>query len=296
MLRGDLEDSLFQLVNDALDWTTPIPARALTSNLPEIIEVCMALMWLKPAGHVEEITCIACSEPHKEKVRGDRTNGYWHKCLENKRVEITEDEIRQFRFDRDAFCTSLVRAIGGDPRLTSSLANGHLIKLGSTSSADSKGKFLILGLAFKLEGPNAFASVASAMANDYPKGPGLVLVIGPSPINGRTLSGHHFADAAAFFQCKEGDHDIVFESESALQYVFGSESSSKRTGRKKVFDARINQVVSYIFEQGKWPSKKKDQYDAILDNWKAVNGGTKAPSRESLPRMLARVLSEMNLK
>ncbi len=214
-------------------------------------------------GVATQVTCLQCDDAHAAQVIPGPDGKFGYDCLLSGWSELADDEVTLLRFDRAALLNALAVSAGLKPAGIRFVAGDRLVSLGLVSRpADRRG--WMPGYADHLEDCNTLSGVTTALNNQFPRGPGLIIT--PSLINlNLPLPGGYRLIGLA---------DIAYGTSDGLAVNWGATDLYLRK-RKKVPGQRgrpsERKAIWDIWEIARrsplWPQHRLDQASFILGQW-----------------------------
>ena len=250
-------------INRSLGHERSIPRIVLLNQNGDVLRLAERCSILRHHGVATQVTCLQCDDAHAAKVIAVPDGKFGYDCLLNGWVELAEDEVTLLRFDRAALLNTLVVSAGLKSARMRFFAGGRLVCFGLVSrAADRRG--WMLGYADHLEDCNTLSDVTTALDNQFPRGPGLIIT--PSLINlnlplpgGYRLIG--LADIA--YGTSDG---LAVNWETTDVYLRKRKKVAAQRGRPSERKA-IWDIWKIARQSSQWPQHQVDQANFILTQW-----------------------------
>jgi hypothetical protein len=249
---------LSSLINAALYSPAPTPQSVFTDG--RLLALCEAYSIFSQCGLAENVTCRECEEPHTAAVFLDHGR-FFYRCLFNGRIDLKEEDLRLFAFDRDALLNALAAAANLPTRRINFHSDRRLVRLGF---ANDEERNWIIGYADSLDVTNSLAGVTEALEKQFSDGPGLIVT--PSPINLNLPLPRSYRLIAL--------HELFFGE--ANRIVLDWTAAWSRLGRRKRVPGipgrpteleKTSRLRRELQSAGTWPSERSAQAKLVLQQW-----------------------------
>ena len=249
---------LSSLINATLFLRVPPPQSVFTDE--RLLALCEAYSIFSQCGLAENVTCRECEEPHTAAVVLDRGR-FFYRCLFNGRVDLKEEDLRLFAFDRDALLYALAAAASLPTRGIIFHADRRLVRLGFVDDQERK---WIIGYADGLDNSNSLAGVTEALEKQFSDGPGLIVT--PSPIN-LNLPLPRLYRLIALHELFFGEANrIVLDWTAAWTWLGRRKRVPGIPGRPTVLE-KTRKLRTKLQSAEKWPSERSAQVKLVLQQW-----------------------------
>jgi hypothetical protein len=161
-------------INRSLGHERLIPRIVLLNQNDDVLRLAERCSILRRHGVATQVACLQCDDAHAAQVISGPDGKFGYDCLLSGWIELGDDEVTLLRFDRAALLNALVVSAGLKQARMRFVAGDRLVSLGLVSRpADRRG--WMLGYADHLEDCNTLSGVTTALDNQFPRGPGLII-------------------------------------------------------------------------------------------------------------------------
>ena len=248
-------------VNKYNDIKAPIPKSLLLKQDEKLLKLSERYNIFSQIGRQNKVVCQKCEYAHVENViMQEGKLGY--NCLLNGWVNLSEDDVILLSFNRAALLDMLTSVANLKKNIRTFYAGSCLVSLGLVSN-DGQQPWS-LGYADKLEKQNVMTSVTTALSDQFPDGPGLIVTPSfvhtnlPLPRKYKLVNLNEFV-----IGIKDSfviDNQTV---ETLLSYRSKTPDKAGRPSQKEI----ARQIWKDTHSNPEWPKKRIEQAKFIAAQW-----------------------------